>query len=92
MKKILLLFVLIVVACAEQEARKPIYRSNGKGMGQSIDRNKKINRQQQLLFKKVRDKDSLLTFISSPVGYWYAYKNKIQKSTKPTRGDRVKFN
>jgi len=92
MRKIIYILVLIVVGCAEQEARKPIYRSNDKGMGQSIDRNKKINKQQQLLFKKIMDKDSLLTYTSSPVGYWYAYKNKTNNTLKPLRGDRVKFN
>ena len=67
---------ILLLACAEQEARKPIYRSNKKGLEQSIDRNKKINRQQQLLFEKVMEKDSLLEFNSSPIGYWYAYEKK----------------
>ena len=82
---------VLLVACAEQEARKPIYRSNKKGLEQSIDRNKKINQQQQLLFKKVMEKDSLLKFNSSPVGYWYAYKEKTPNSLRPEQGDWVKF-
>ena len=82
---------VLLVACAEQEARKPIYRSNKKGLEQSIDRNKRINQQQQLLFKKVMEKDSLLKFNSSPVGYWYAYKEKTPNSLRPERGDWVKF-
>ena len=53
MRKMILLMGILLLACAEQEARKPIYRSNKKGLEQSIDRNKKINRQQQLLFEKV---------------------------------------
>lgn len=91
MKKIVLLIGILLVACAEQEARKPIYRSNKKGLEQSIDRNKKINDQQQLLFEKVIEKDSLLKFNSSPVGYWYAFKEKTQASLRPERGDWVKF-
>jgi gliding motility-associated peptidyl-prolyl isomerase len=91
-KSILVISLFLLFACAEQEARKPIYRSNDKGMGQSIDRNKKINAQQQELFKKTIEKDSTLTYYASPVGYWYAYKNKTQATVKPTRGDMVKFN
>ena len=91
-KSILLIGLFFLFACAEQEARRPIYRSNDKGMGQSIDRNKKLNAQQQELFKKTIEKDSTLTYYASPVGYWYAYKNKTQATVKPTRGDMVKFN
>ena len=91
-KSILLIGLFFLFACAEQEARRPIYRSNDKGMGQSIDRNKKINAQQQELFKKTIEKDSTLTYFASPVGYWYAYNNKTQATVKPTRGDMVKFN
>ena len=91
-KSLLLIGLFLLVACVEQEARKPIYRSNDKGMGQSIDRNKKINAQQQELFKKTIEKDSTLTYYSSPLGYWFAYKNKTQATAKPTRGDMVKFN
>ena len=91
-KSLLLIGLFLLVACAEQEARRPIYRSNDKGMGQSIDRNKKINAQQQERFKKTIEKDSALTYYSSPVGYWYAYKNKTESTAKPTRGDMVKFN
>ena len=83
---------ILLLACTEQEARKPIYRSNKKGLGESIDRNKKINSQQQLLFEKVMEKDSLLKFKSSPVGYWYAFKEKTQANLRPERGDMVKFN
>lgn len=82
---------ILLIACTEQEARKPIYRSNKKGLEKSIDRNKKINRQQQLLFEKVMAQDSLLKFKSSPVGYWYAFKEKTQASLRPERGDMVKF-
>jgi gliding motility-associated peptidyl-prolyl isomerase len=91
MRKMILLMGILLLACAEQEARKPIYRSNNKGLEQSIDRNKKINRQQQLLFEKVMEKDSLLEFNSSPVGYWYTYEKKTPSNLRPERGDWVKF-
>ncbi|MGB0367177.1 MAG: gliding motility-associated peptidyl-prolyl isomerase GldI [Flavobacteriaceae bacterium] len=91
MKKIVLLTGILLFACAEQEARKPIYKSNREGLEQSIDRNKKINNQQQMLFEKVMEKDSLLKFSPSPVGYWYAYKEKTESSIRPEQGDRVKF-
>ena len=81
-KSLLLIGLFLLVACVEQEARKPIYRSNDKGMGQSIDRNKKINAQQQELFKKTIEKDSTLTYYSSPLGYWFAYKNKTQATSE----------
>lgn len=93
MKKIILtLAVCLVLSCQEQEARKPLYRSSKSEMGQSIQRNKKINAQQQSLFKNIIEKDSVLSFIPSPVGYWYAYQQNSNNEVKPKRGDRVKFN
>lgn len=92
MRNILLLVsISLFVACGELEARKPIYRSNGREMGQSIARNKQINTEQQLLFKKIIKKDSSLSFISSPVGYWYAYKVKSSNILQPETGDLVEF-
>ena len=58
-KSILLIGLFFLFACAEQEARRPIYRSNDKGMGQSIDRNKKINAQQQNSLRKPSKKTAL---------------------------------
>ncbi|MGB1449135.1 MAG: gliding motility-associated peptidyl-prolyl isomerase GldI [Flavobacteriaceae bacterium] len=93
MKKcFLIISLLFVISCQEQEARKPLYQSGNSGMIQSIERNKKINAQQQALFQQIIKKDSLLSFISSPAGYWYAYTTKSNQSIQPQRGDQVKFN
>ncbi len=94
MKKsfLLLTALFLVLACQEQAARKPIYRSGNSEMEESIDRNKKINAQQQLYFKKVIEQDTLLSFTASPLGYWFAYQQKGDKIAHPKRGDLVKFN
>lgn len=87
----LIVTLLFLISCQEQEARKPLYQSSSNGMGQSIERNKKINAQQQEMFQQLMEKDSLLNFTSSPVGYWYAYQRKSNNEAQPKRGDQVKF-
>ena len=94
MKKIyaLLLLALLLASCNEPQARKPVYRSDNSEIRGSIDRNKKINAAQQLLFKRVMKKDSSLVFVSSPAGYWKAVQQKAAKAAPPKTGDFVSFN
>ena len=94
MKKIyaLLTLLLLLTSCNEPEARRPIYRSDNSEIRGSIDRNKKINAAQQLLFKRVMKKDSSLVFVSTPAGYWKAVQQKAAKAAPPKTGDFVSFN
>ena len=90
--KAFLLVVLFSASCSQQEARRPIYRSDNSEIRTSINRNKKINAAQQLRFKQVMKKDSSLAFVSTPAGYWKAIQQKAAKPSPPKTGDLVSFN
>ena len=95
MKKIyalLTLLLLFITSCNEPEARRPIYRSDNSEIRGSIERNKKINAAQQLLFKRVMKKDSSLVFVSTPAGYWKAIQKTSPTNSPPKAGDKITFN
>ena len=88
---IFFLAFLSLVSCQEPIARKPTYQSNQLNIQASVERNKKINRQQQQLIAQAIEKDSLLDFQSSAYGYWFALERKVPTKSKPITGDEVTF-
>ncbi|QYS88742.1 gliding motility-associated peptidyl-prolyl isomerase GldI [Flavobacterium davisii] len=95
--KIITLIILsmnLVTCCTQkQEARKPISHKTGEFMKQSIDRNKKLNKNEEEIIINIIKKDTTHQYTSSTKGYWYFYniKNTTQQP-KPTKGDLVFFN
>ena len=83
---------LSLVSCQEPQARKPIYQSNKINIQASVERNKKINQQQQQLIAQAIKKDSVLNYQSSAFGYWFAIQRKAPTKPKPIAGDEVTFN
>ncbi len=90
MKKAVLLF-LILLACESPRARKPLNAKKSSFIQSSIDRNKKINAQQEQLIKQVIAKDSSRVYQNNPSGFWYAFLNKTENRSLPVRGDEVGF-
>ncbi len=86
-----ILTLIVFVGCQEPIPRKPTYQSNQKKIKVSVERNKKINQQQQQLIVQAIEKDSLLTYQSSANGYWFAIEKKAPAKAKPTTGDEVVF-
>jgi hypothetical protein len=79
---IFFLAFLSLVSCQEPIARKPTYQSNQLNIQASVERNKKINRQQQQLIAQAIEKDSLLDFQSSAFGYWFALERKVPSKSR----------
>ena len=86
-----ILIVLFLVSCSnKQQARKPISQSSGTFIKESIERNKKLNKEEETLIDAFIKNDSLNTYIASPKGYWYSYNIKVDEALKtPVRGDFV---
>ena len=88
-----LLILLFLASCSnKQQARKPISQSSGSFIKESIERNKKLNQEEESLIEAYIKNDSLNEYIASPKGYWYTYNIKADEETSsPVRGDIVYF-
>lgn len=88
-----LLILIFLVSCSnKQQARKPISQSSGTFIKESIERNKKLNEEEESLIEAYIKKDSLNEYIASPKGYWYSYNTKTDEITNsPIRGDIAYF-
>lgn len=88
-----LLIALFLASCSsKQEARKPISQSSGSFINESIERNKKLNSDEESIIANFIKNDSLNDYIVSPKGYWYSYNTKIEEaSALPIRGDIAYF-
>lgn len=85
----LLLGMNLVTCCtAKQEPRRPVSQASGEFMKQSIERNKKLNENEESIIAKMIKKDSAIDYISSTKGYWYYYHTKnTTEMPKPIKGD-----
>ncbi len=93
LKNYLALFLLgiILTACSEQQARKPISQSTGTFLKESIKRNKKLVANEEDLIKREIKKDTAHAYIASEKGYWYTYETLGEGKTAPVRGDIAYF-
>ncbi|WP_338409588.1 gliding motility-associated peptidyl-prolyl isomerase GldI [uncultured Flavobacterium sp.] len=94
MKKLTVLFILSLFlgSCSKQQARKPISQSSGSFIKESIERNKILIAKEEQDINQFIKNDSLNEYISSPKGYWFSYKTKVNEDTKvPLRGDVAYF-
>ncbi|MCM5662834.1 gliding motility-associated peptidyl-prolyl isomerase GldI [Galbibacter mesophilus] len=89
----LFVFALLVVACKQPEARRPVNVKSGSFMRESIERNKGLLHYEEALIDSIIKNDSLHTYLASSNGYWYYF--NTQDSTQsylPKEGDVVKIN
>lgn len=89
---ILLLFVVLIISCADPTPRKPIVRKTSTFLKESIQRNKIINEVEEQALLDYIKKDSTHRYITSPKGFWYRYNIKDSVTTKyPEKGDEVVY-
>lgn len=93
MRNYLFLFVILfLISCQENSPRRPISRSSGTEVKESVIRNKKRIKAEELLIESLIKKDSSLTFVSSGMGYKYAVIKRNEKdSLNPKFGDICYF-
>ncbi|OIQ29664.1 MAG: gliding motility-associated peptidyl-prolyl isomerase GldI [Bacteroidetes bacterium MedPE-SWsnd-G2] len=95
MKTLLLTFgmCLALCACKSPEARKPISKSSGSFISESVERNKAMFNAQKLRIEEMNAAQTDVEYIASKSGFWYYYNSKIEKDTiMPSFGDVVNFN
>ncbi len=85
-----LLLVLVVFSCSSPKARKPISNSSNSFFEESIKRSINTRNKEEKVFADIIKKDSLRAYITSPYGFWYHKKKKIDAiSNYPKHGDEV---
>lgn len=89
----LLLGMNLVTCCSQkQEARRPVSHASGEFMKQSVERNKKLNQNEEGVIAAIIKKDTAADYIASTKGYWYTYLAKNEASTeKPEKGEIAFF-
>ena len=84
---------LLFACCTQQqEARKPVSHSSGTFIKESIERNKKLVKNEETQIAEIIKKDTANHYIASPKGYWYYYNVKNDTATlTPKKGDIAVF-
>jgi gliding motility-associated peptidyl-prolyl isomerase len=89
---LLILIAIVIMACKQQQARKPISRSSGSFMQESIERNKKLIAGEEGKIDSIIKSNPKIKYIASKKGYWYYYDIKNDKDTlRPKKGDIAFF-
>ena len=86
------LALLAFIGCKTPEARKPVSIKTGSFIDVSVERNKKLNAQEQAAIKQImaqEDED----YIASESGFWYYYNTKVEIDSlrTPDFGDIVNY-
>lgn len=84
--------MLFAYSCKEPEARKPVYKSSGSFMKESIVRNKKLIVAEEKAIDSIIKNNPEKKYLASEKGYWYTYEIQNQQDTlRPKRGDVAFF-
>lgn len=87
-----ILLLLLLISCSQQQARKPISKTDGSFIKESIERNKILIADEEKLIDSLIKKDTLQEYIASSKGYWYKYEVKVEDNIAfPKKGDIVLF-
>ena len=88
----LLVVLLTLISCKQQQARMPISRSSGEFLNASVERNIKLNKNEENQIQAIIKSNPEVKYIGSKKGYWYHYetKNEIDSIT-PKKGDVAFF-
>ncbi len=85
--------MFVFVGCKNPEARRPVSVKTGSFTNQSVQRNKKLNSEQQDRIQQIIKNNPGTNYIASQNGFWYYYNIKVEKdSITPNFGDIVNFN
>lgn len=89
-----ILLLTIAASCKSPEARYPVSHRSGSYIDESVARNKELLAKEEEVIRKIIEKDSTNTYLSSNSGFWYTYQKKIADSVQtrtPELGDVVVF-
>lgn len=94
MKRSLLVLTILslFVACKSPEARKPVKRSSGSFIQESVARNIKLIEKEEAAIASIIKSDTANSYVASESGFWYYYNIIDSTNTaKPKFGDDVVF-
>ena len=95
MKGLFIIFILILTltSCKDLEGRRPINRSSGSYIQESIERNKDLIALEEKDIQSYIKKDTLNTYTASNDGFWYTYivKDSTNTTLVPKVGDLTQF-
>lgn len=85
-----LLVIVVMVSCKQTEARRPKKQGTENFYKEVIEKNKKLNALEKKYLENWISKDTITKYETSPLGFWYAYKNKDSvNSVTPVLEDLV---
>jgi gliding motility-associated peptidyl-prolyl isomerase len=88
----LLLLLITLISCKQQQARMPISRSSGEFLKESAERNKKLIKGEEAQIQEIIKGNPNVKYIASSKGYWYRYETKNDTdSLSPKKGDVAFF-
>ncbi len=84
--------LLAFIGCKTPEARKPISIKTGSFIDASVERNKKLNAQEQAAIKQLMEED-YQDYVASESGFWYYYNTKVEIDSlkTPDFGDVINY-
>ncbi len=89
---VLLIAIILLVGCKQQQARMPVSRSSGEFLNASVERNKKLIKGEEGKIDSIIKSNPNIKYIASQKGYWYYYETKNDKDTlRPKKGDVANF-
>lgn len=95
MNKILtiLIALLAIVSCKMPEARRPVSVKTGSFIDASVERNRKLNAQEEASIQKIISEQKDNDFVASETGFWYYYNTKtdIDSLKTPDFGDIISY-
>lgn len=82
----------IITGCSQQQARQPVNRSSGTFMKESVERNKKLVKNEESQIDSIIKSNPSIKYIASDKGFWYRYETENATDTiTPKRGDVAYF-
>jgi gliding motility-associated peptidyl-prolyl isomerase len=89
---LILILLSVFFGCKSPEARRPVQRTSGSFIQESVERNKKLVEQEEALIASLIQQDSTNEYIASESGFWYYYNKKdTLTTTHPKLGDNITF-
>ena len=86
----LILLLTFLVQCGGPEPRRPVEVKSGSFFKTSVERNKELLAQEELIIKEIIAADSLNQYYSTDFGAWYYYEDRISEDMYlPTEDDVV---
>lgn len=83
----LALLALLFAACSQQQARRPVSRSSGTFMRESVARNQKLIAGEEARIDSIIKFDKAHHYTATPKGYWYYHVEKNATDTlRPHKG------